>query len=169
MERVGSVVWAADNFTMFYTVEDEEQKRQYQFYRHMRGTPYAADVLVYQDDDERFNVGAGRTRDGKYIVMESSSHTTSCMLGHPGAPGDTIKHVIYIQFDNVHYNRDNPSVPSDLQQMPNLLKFITGQGTLITHEHTPLIAHTADDIVTSESGLYGSDQGVPCVLGDRTG
>ena len=33
--------------------------------------------------------------------------------------------------------------------------------TLITHEHTPLIAHTADDIVTSESGLYGSDQGMP--------
>jgi len=75
--RVGSVVWAADNFTLFYTVEDEEQKRQYQFYRHMRGAPYAADVLVYQDDDERFNVGAGRTRDGKYIVMESASHITS--------------------------------------------------------------------------------------------
>ena len=32
---------------------------------------------------------------------------------------------------------------------------------MITHEHTPLIAHTADDIVTSESGLYGSDQGIP--------
>ena len=77
VERVGSVVWAADHFTLFYTVEDEEQKRQYQFYRHMRGTPYAADVLVYQDDDERFNVGAGRTRDGKYIVMESASHTAS--------------------------------------------------------------------------------------------
>ena len=43
----------------------------------MRGTPYAADVLVYQDDDERFNLGAGRTRDGKFIVMESASHTTS--------------------------------------------------------------------------------------------
>jgi hypothetical protein len=35
------------------------------------------------------------------------------------------------------------------------------RGTLISHEHTPLIAHTADDIVTSETGLYGSDQGDP--------
>ena len=77
VERVGSVVWAADNFTLFYTVEDEEQKRQFQFYRHMRGTPYPADVLVYEDHDERFNVGAGRTRDGTYIVMESASHTAS--------------------------------------------------------------------------------------------
>jgi oligopeptidase B len=34
-------------------------------------------VLVYQDDDERFNLAAGRTRDGKYIVVESASHTTS--------------------------------------------------------------------------------------------
>jgi hypothetical protein len=84
--------------------------------------------------------------------------TTTCALG---ANGTSVKHVIYIQFDNVHYTRDNPNVPSDLQQMPNLLNFITGNGTLISHEHTPLIAHTADDIVTSETGLYGSDQGVP--------
>jgi hypothetical protein len=84
--------------------------------------------------------------------------TASCALG---AGGSAVKHVIYIQFDNVHYTRDQPNVPSDLQQMPNLLDFITGNGTMITHEHTPLIAHTADDIVTSETGLYGSDQGMP--------
>jgi len=81
----------------------------------------------------------------------------SCRLGR----GGRVKHVIYIQFDNTHYTRDNPNVPSDLQQMPNLLSFLTGDGTLITHEHTPLIAHTANDIVTSESGLYGSDHGMP--------
>src|SRR5580693_1918749 len=84
--------------------------------------------------------------------------TTTCALG---ANGTSVQHVIYIQFDNVHYTRDNPNVPSDLQQMPNLLNFITGNGTLVTREHTPLIAHAADDIVTSETGLYGSDQGVP--------
>ena len=82
----------------------------------------------------------------------------SCALG---ASGSAISHVIYIQFDNVHYTRDQPNVPSDLQQMPNLLNFITGNGTLVSDEHTPLIAHTADDIVTSETGLYGSDQGIP--------
>ena len=112
VERVGSVVWAADNFTFFYTVEDEEQKRQYQFYRHMRGTPYAADVLVYQDDDERFNVGAGRTRDGKYIVMESASHTTSeawvLAASKPDAEFKVIcprrdEHEYYIDHRNGHW------------------------------------------------------------------
>ncbi len=77
VERVGSVVWAADNVTLFYSVEDEEQKRQFQLWRHLRGTPHTNDTLVYQDDDERFNIGAGRTRDGKFLVLESASHTTT--------------------------------------------------------------------------------------------
>jgi oligopeptidase B len=75
--RVGSVVWAADNRGLFYTVEDEEQKRQFQLWQHRLGTPHAEDVLVYQDDDERFNLGAGRTRDGRFLVLESASHTTT--------------------------------------------------------------------------------------------
>jgi hypothetical protein len=97
-------------------------------------------------------VASARTAD------TTTTTSTTCALG---ASGSSIKHVIYIQFDNVHYTRDQANVPSDLEQMPNLLDFITGNGTLISHEHTPLIAHTADDIVTSETGLYGSDQGIP--------
>jgi oligopeptidase B len=77
VERVGSVTWAADDRTLFYTVEDEEQKRQFQLWRHTQGAAHAEDVLVYQDDDERFNLGVGRTRDGKFLVMESASHTTT--------------------------------------------------------------------------------------------
>src|ERR1700750_3276118 len=48
--------------------------------------------------------------------------STSCPLGNG------VKHVVTIMFDNVHYFRDNPNVPSDLQQMPNLLKFFTKNG-----------------------------------------
>jgi hypothetical protein len=72
-----------------------------------------------------------------------------------------IKHVIYVQFDNVHFTRDNPNVPSDLEQMPNLLNFIEGNGVLETNHHTPLIAHTATDILTSLTGVYGDKMGVP--------
>ncbi len=75
-ERAGSVVWAADNSTLFYTVEDEQQKRQHQLFRSGFGGASAA-VLVYQEDDERFNIAAGRTRDGRYMVLEIASHTTS--------------------------------------------------------------------------------------------
>jgi oligopeptidase B len=77
VERVGSVVWAADSMTLFYTVEDEEQKRQYQLWRHVLGTEFSSDVLVFEEADERFNLSAGRTRDGKFLVMEAGSHTTT--------------------------------------------------------------------------------------------
>jgi oligopeptidase B len=77
LQRVGSVAWAADNLTLFYTVEDEEQKRQFQLWRHTLGTQHSEDLLVYQDDDERFNIAVGRTRDGAYLVLESASHTAS--------------------------------------------------------------------------------------------
>ena len=99
----------------------------------------------------RPSAGTGRT------AAHPDAGQAGCTLG----AGGKIQHVIYMMFDNTHYTRDNPNVPSDLQQMPNLLNFLTGNGTLITHEHTPLIAHTADDSVTLESGLYGADQGIP--------
>lgn len=72
-----------------------------------------------------------------------------------------VKHVIYVQFDNTHFTRDNPNVPSDLEQMPNLLNFIKDNGTLDTNHHTPLISHTATDILTSLTGVYGDRHGVP--------
>ena len=40
---------------------------------------------------------------------------------HLNSPRGGIQHVIYIQFDNTHFLRDNPNVPSDLEQMPHLL------------------------------------------------
>jgi hypothetical protein len=75
--------------------------------------------------------------------------------------GNGVKHVVQITFDNVHFSRDNPNVPSDLQLMPNLLNFFEDNGTFLSNNHTPLIAHTADDILTTYTGLYGDRQGVP--------
>jgi oligopeptidase B len=75
-ERVGSVVWANDSKTLFYTVEDEVTKRQYQLYRHTAGTA-GSDSLVYEEKDERFEVEAGKTRSKAYILLISASATTS--------------------------------------------------------------------------------------------
>jgi oligopeptidase B len=74
-EKVGSVVWANDNKTLFYSVEDSA-KRQYRLYRHTLGDS-GNDPLVYEEKDERFNVYAGKTRSKAYILLISGSHTTS--------------------------------------------------------------------------------------------
>lgn len=75
-ERVGSVVWAKDNKTIFYTVEDPTTKRQYRLYRHAAGTK-GPDDLVYEEKDERFDVYAFKSRSKAYIFLISESHTTS--------------------------------------------------------------------------------------------
>ena len=72
-----------------------------------------------------------------------------------------IKHVIYVQFDNTHFKRDNQNVASDLEQMPHLLNFIRGNGTLMTNDHTVLISHTATGILTSLTGVYPDRMGQP--------
>ena len=82
----------------------------------------------------------------------------ACFLG---TGGSNVKHVIDVIFDNTHFTRDNPNVPSDLEQMPNLLNFIEGNGTLLSQEHTPLIAHTATDILSHLTGQYGDSMGEP--------
>ncbi len=84
--------------------------------------------------------------------------TGGCQLARTSGRG--IRHVIYVVWDNTHLLRDNPNVPSDLEQMPHLLHFLKDNGALLTNEHTPLIAHTANDIVTSETGLYPDEQGL---------
>jgi hypothetical protein len=83
---------------------------------------------------------------------------SGCQLA---SAGGNIKHVIYIQFDNTHFLRDNANVPSDLEQMPNLLNFIRGNGTLLTNDHTALISHTATGILTSLTGVYPDRMGQP--------
>jgi oligopeptidase B len=76
-ERVGSIEWAADSTTFFYTTEDPVTKRHDHLFRHRLGDAAAQDVVVYEEKDERFNLGVDKTRDGKYMLMEVGSHTTS--------------------------------------------------------------------------------------------
>ena len=85
----------------------------------------------------------------------ASAAGSTCQLGNG------IKHVIYIQFDNTHLERDNPNVPADLEQMPNLLNFIEGNGTMMANDHTALISHTATGILTSLTGVYPDRMGQP--------
>jgi hypothetical protein len=86
------------------------------------------------------------------------ANAAGCQLG---SHGNGVKHIVYIQFDNVHLRRDIPNVPSDLEQMPNLLHFLEQEGTLLANHHTPLISHTSVDILTSLTGVYGEKMGMP--------
>jgi len=74
VEKTTSVVWATDNKTLFYVAEDQA-KRPHRLYRHLLGR--AEDELVYEEKDELYRLGAGRTRSKGYILIVSASSTTS--------------------------------------------------------------------------------------------
>jgi oligopeptidase B len=75
-EKTGSIAWANDNQTLFYTVEDPA-KRQYRLYRHKLGTDSKNDGLIYEEKDERFEVSVWKSRSNKFLFMSLESHTTS--------------------------------------------------------------------------------------------
>jgi oligopeptidase B len=74
IERTGSVLWATDNKTLFYTTEDAVSKRSDKFWRHTLGS--TANDLLYEEKDELFDVGAGRSLDKKVIFLASYAKTS---------------------------------------------------------------------------------------------
>jgi oligopeptidase B len=67
--------WAADNRTYFY-VKPDDAMRPYQLWRHTLGTPASDDVLVLQEDDERFYLGIGTTKDDRFVIVHLGSKVT---------------------------------------------------------------------------------------------
>lgn len=69
----GGATWANDNKTVFYSKKDPVTLRSFQIYRHELGTPIENDVLVYQEDDETFTCGIGKSKSKEYLFIGSSS------------------------------------------------------------------------------------------------
>ncbi len=104
--RVGSVCWAADSRTLFFTTEDEQTKRHDKLFRHAAGSTEPP-TLVFEETDERFNLGCGRTRDGAYILVESGSHTTNEYRFLPTATPHAELTLIAPRVDDQEYHPDH--------------------------------------------------------------
>jgi len=105
-ERVGSVVWANDNQTIFYTQEDAVSKRQHRLYRHTAGSA-DPDKLIYEEPDERFSVRAFKTRSQAFIFMTLASHTTSEARYIPATQPDAEWKTIEPRKQGVEYYPDH--------------------------------------------------------------
>ncbi|MEV5690660.1 S9 family peptidase [Micromonospora globbae] len=75
-ETFYGTAWSADASVLFYVTVDEAW-RPYRVWRHVIGSPSAEDVVVHQEDDERFWVGVELTRSEKFIVIDIHSKITS--------------------------------------------------------------------------------------------
>jgi oligopeptidase B len=74
IERTGSVEWATDNKTLFYTTEDAVSKRSDKFFRHVAGAERSD--LLYEEKDDLFDLGAGRSLDKKMIFLAAFAKTS---------------------------------------------------------------------------------------------
>ncbi|HZF39945.1 MAG TPA: S9 family peptidase, partial [Blastocatellia bacterium] len=101
-ERVTSVAWANDNKTLFYGQEDDVTKRSNKIFRHALGG--GKDDLLFEEKDELYNTGVGKTRSKGYIVVASSSSTTSDARYLPAdKPNDELKLFLPRKEDHEYY------------------------------------------------------------------
>ncbi|MHB8503811.1 MAG: S9 family peptidase [Candidatus Acidiferrales bacterium] len=110
MERVTSAAWAADNRTLFYTVEDATTKRSHRLYRHTVGLD-EPDALIYEETDERFRIEIGQTRSGAFLMLVIASHTTSEVRFLPAVQPDGEFRVISPREANHEYYVDHHPNP----------------------------------------------------------
>jgi oligopeptidase B len=109
IERVTSVAWAADNRTLFFTVEDATTKRAHRLYRHAAGSAEAA-TLIYEETDERFRVEIERTRSGAFLLLTIASHTTSEVRFLPATkPNGEFRTIAEREADHEYYVDHHPN------------------------------------------------------------
>ena len=105
-EKTGSVNWAADNKTIFYTVENPA-KRQWRLYRHTLGDPASNDALVYEEKDELYDLDAERSRSDAWIFVTSESKTATEVRAIPANNPTAVPRVIVPRKADLKYHLDH--------------------------------------------------------------
>ncbi|MDQ2754012.1 MAG: S9 family peptidase [Actinomycetota bacterium] len=146
--------WAEDNATFFY-VRPDDAMRPWQVWRHAIGSPSGDDVLVYQEDDERFFVSLGATRSQKYILILAESKTTSEALWIDAAAPHEPAQVVMARTAGVEYDLDHGIHPHlgdawlirtnrqgvDGTPAPEFAVYLLSTGSHEPAELVPLVAH----------------------------
>jgi oligopeptidase B len=72
----GSVAWANDNKTIFYTTKDQQTLRSDKIYKHKLGTELDSDQLIYEETDDVFGTGVYKTKSDDYLMIVCYSKTS---------------------------------------------------------------------------------------------
>jgi oligopeptidase B len=98
--------WSADGTRFFYTTLDGAH-RPYRIWQHVLGQDQAQDTLIFQEDDERFEVELGLTRDRLFIMIEAISSTTSETRVVPSESPDRTPSVLLPRNPGVRYRAEH--------------------------------------------------------------
>ena len=139
--------WSLDGSALFYVTVDEAW-RPYRVWRHIIGTPTSDDVIVFEESDEKFWLGVGKSRDDKWLVIGTSSKLTSevHLLDAANPAGEFsvvaprrfgVEYSVEVAGDRLLILHNDGAENFELASAP-----LPGSGD--TAVWTPLIAHRAD-------------------------
>jgi len=69
----GGATWANDNKTVYYSKKDPITLRSSRIFKHVLGTDASQDVLVFEEADETFSCGIGKSKSEQYLMIASYS------------------------------------------------------------------------------------------------
>jgi len=141
--------WSADGSALFYTTVDEAW-RPYRVWRHILGTPADQDVVVYQEDDQKFGVGVELSRSERYLIISTTSKLTSevRLLDAANPTGELV--VVAPRRPGVEYGVEHQIMADGTDRLlilhnDHALNFELAQAPVSQPDQwTPLIAHRDD-------------------------
>ena len=145
----GGIAWSQDASELFYVVADDTE-RPFEVRRHTLGTGTETDAVVWSEPDERFYVGIGTTRSGRYLVIHSSSKTTSEVHLIPTDSPRSSPTCVRPRVEGVDYSVDDWG-----HSLVVLTNFEAEDFMVATAPHeapevwTPLVPHTPGRRITS--------------------
>jgi len=102
---VPSIAWANDT-VLFYQTADSARRAD-AVWRHVLGTPQSSDVQVFHESDVLDNVGVGRSKSGKFIMISDDGFTSSESRVIPTANPFRAPIVVAPRKANVEYQLDH--------------------------------------------------------------
>ena len=85
----GDAVWADDGQTFYYIENDPDTLLSKRVKKHTLGSDPKTDPVVYEEGDDSYYLGVGRTRDEKYLTIRASSTVSDELRYTPAAnPGE---------------------------------------------------------------------------------
>jgi oligopeptidase B len=104
------LAWSADSATLFYVLTDDAY-RPHEVWRHRAGTDPAGDVLVYREDDQRYELTVRTTRSGEWVLIEIESRDTTETLVIPATDPDRRPAVLAPRRPGVEYRAEHARGP----------------------------------------------------------
>ncbi|MEC7478405.1 MAG: S9 family peptidase [Bacteroidota bacterium] len=75
----GSITWANDNKTIFYSKKEDKTLRVNKIYRHQLNSDIKNDILVFEEKDDQFSTGVYKTKSQEFLIIASRSTLTTEM------------------------------------------------------------------------------------------